>query len=238
MLQVKNISFSYQDKSVLKNISFNLKEGKILGLLGRTGVGKSTLLRIIKGLLDPSKGEVFFNGEKVFGPKDRLVPGHDGIELVHQDFQLFEKINVHDNIKHLLIRYDVKYQEKRAAEILRICHLTKFKNRLPKELSGGQQQQIAIARALAIEPKLILLDEPFSHLDNISKKEVKEVVLNIKKELHTAFVFVTHDHHEALALSDELIVLDKGKIAQHGKTKSVFAKPVNETVAGLLGKEI
>ncbi len=235
MLEVKNISFSYPEKPVLKNISFELKKGKILGLLGRTGVGKSTLLRIIKGLVDPAKGEVFFKGEKVFGPKNRLVPGHPGIELVHQDFQLFEKINIYDNIKHLLIKYDVKYQEKRTAEILKICHLTKFKNRFPRELSGGQQQQIAIARALAIEPELILLDEPFSHLDNISKREVKEVVLNIKKELNTSFIFVTHDHHEALALSDELIVIDKGKIVQHGKTKSVFAKPANDTVAGLLG---
>ena len=95
MLEVKNISYSYPEKPVLKNISFELKKGKILGLLGRTGVGKSTLLRIIKGLVDPAKGEVFFKGEKVFGPKNRLVPGHPGIELVHQDFQLLVLLNLH-----------------------------------------------------------------------------------------------------------------------------------------------
>ena len=204
MLEVKNISFSYPEKPVLKNISFELKKGKILGLLGRTGVGKSTLLRIIKGLVDPAKGEVFFKGEKVFGPKNRLVPGHPGIELVHQDFQLFEKINIYDNIKHLLIKYDVKYQEKRTAEILKICHLTKFKNRFPRELSGGQQQQIAIARALAIEPELILLDEPFAGVDPVAVEDIQRIVAQLKNK-NIGILITDHNVQETLAITDKVI---------------------------------
>ena len=237
MLQVKNISFSYQGKPVLNNISFEVKKGKVLGLLGRTGVGKTTLLKLIKGLMNADAGEIFFKGEKVLGPKDKLVPGHTEIQVVNQDFQLFEKINIFDNIKHLLIQFDVAYQEKRTTQILKLCSLYKFKDRFPKELSGGQQQLIAIARALAKEPELILLDEPFSHLDNISKKEVKEVLLRIKEKYNTTFLFVTHDHHEAMALSDELMIIDKGKIVQQGKPSQVYKNPKNKVVAGLLGKD-
>ncbi|MFM7023943.1 MAG: ABC transporter ATP-binding protein [Flavobacteriales bacterium] len=235
MLQVKNISFSYQGKPVLNNVSFEVKKGKVLGLLGRTGVGKTTLLKLIKGLMDAEKGGVYFKGALVLGPKDMLVPGHPEIQIVNQDFQLFDKINVFHNIKHLLIQFDMAYQEKRATQILKLCGLYKFKDRMPKELSGGQQQLIAIARALAKEPELILLDEPFSHLDNISKKEVKEVLLRIKEKYNTTFLFVTHDHREALELSDELMVIDKGKIVQKGKPAELYKNPKNKVVAGLLG---
>ncbi len=237
MLKVKKISFSYQGKAILKNISFEVQKGHVLGLLGRTGVGKTTLLKVIKGLIDADSGEVFYKGEKILGPKDVLVAGHGEIQIVNQDFQLFEKLSIFDNIKHLLIQFEVDYQHKRTTQILKLCNLFKFKDRFPRELSGGQQQLIAIARALAKEPELILLDEPFSHLDNISKKEVKAVLQRIKEAYQTTFVFVTHDHNEALALSDELMVLDKGKIVQKGKPSFVFENPKNKVVAGLLGKE-
>lgn len=237
MLHLQSISFSYPDQQLaLNRISLRLNKQTILGIAGSSGSGKSTLLNAIYGLIDVSSGNIWFKKEKVTGPASNLVPGHKQMRLAGQFHKLQSSISILDQIKYKLINYKNDFREKKAMELLAMVGLENKKNHLPKQLSGGQQQLVNLCCALAEEPELLLLDEPFNNLDPSSKKSLKKYLLALKKENGMSIILVSHDSTDLLSISDEILVLKEGKKIQQDKPEKIFFDPKNEYVAGLFGE--
>ncbi|MCI2229485.1 ABC transporter ATP-binding protein [Polaribacter sp. MSW13] len=234
MLKVKTISFSYhKNKPVLKDINFSLQQGEHLCIMGESGCGKSTLLKIIYGLLDLQKGEIFWNKNRVLGPKHYLVPGMDFFKYVAQDFDLMPYTSVSENIKKFLSRFYPKESEKRTQELLDVIEMTAFRNTKVKNLSGGQKQRVAIARALAKEPELLLLDEPFGQIDNFKKNSLRRNLFSYLKEKNIACIVATHDKDDALSFADKLLVIRNKKIIANATPKEIYNAPKEKYVASL-----
>lgn len=234
MLSVNTISFQYQTKkTVLKDISFQLKKGDHLCVMGESGCGKSTLLKAVYGLLDLNKGTVFWDETEVLGPKHHLVPGMDFIKYVAQDFDLMPYTSVSENIKKFLSRFYPEEAQKRTEELLEVIEMTAFANTKVKTLSGGQQQRVAIARALAKEPELILLDEPFSQIDNFKKNSLRRKLFAYLKEKNIACIVATHDKNDALSFADTLLILRNHTILVNGTPKNIYNNPKENYIAAL-----
>jgi iron(III) transport system ATP-binding protein len=234
MLSVNNLSFQYQSKKpVLKDITFQLKKGEHLCVMGESGCGKSTLLKAIYGLLDLNKGTIFWNDTEVLGPKHHLVPGMDFMKHVAQDFDLMPYTSVSENIKKFLSRFYPEEAQKRTQELLDVIEMTAFANVKVKTLSGGQQQRVAIARALAKEPKLILLDEPFSQIDNFKKNSLRRKLFSYLKEKNIACIVATHDKNDALSFADTLLIIRDHKILVNDTPKDIYNNPKEHYVAAL-----
>ena len=234
MLSVNTISFQYQTKkTVLKDISFQLKKGDHLCVMGESGCGKSTLLKAVYGLLDLNKGTVFWDETEVLGPKHHLVPGMDFIKYVAQDFDLMPYTSVSENIKKFLSRFYPEEAQKRTKELLEVIEMTDFANTKVKTLSGGQQQRVAIARALAKEPELILLDEPFSQIDNFKKNSLRRKLFAYLKEKNIACIVATHDKNDALSFADTLLILRNHTILVNGTPKNIYNNPKENYIAAL-----
>ncbi|AZQ61470.1 ABC transporter ATP-binding protein [Flammeovirga pectinis] len=232
VLRVDGFSKSYEKgKLAVDNLSFDVKEGEVFALIGRSGCGKTTTLKLLSGQMRPDKGEAYVDGERILGPHERLLAGHDKIALVEQDYNLFNHQTVSDNIKYPIRRSSKEYQEYRLKELLRICQLEEYAETRPKELSGGQKQRVAIARAIADEPPVLLLDEPFSHLDMALRSDLRRMVKNIAVEANICVVFVTHDTHDALAMSDRIGVMSKGHLLQIATPNEIYTKPLNKYAA-------
>lgn len=212
-----------------------MSKGEITCILGESGCGKTSLLKAVRGFMDRDQGEIYFQEERVFNKSEKLVPGTKGVAIVHQDFQLEPGYTVYDNIRHHLIQYKKSYQESKTEEIIQICGLDELRNKTSKELSGGQKQKVALAKAMIEEPPLLLLDEPFSNLDNISKTEFKKILKNIVKELGVGLLFVTHDSKDALTFSDQIIVIQDGVVLKKGTPQELTQKPPSVYAAKLLG---
>jgi ABC-type glutathione transport system ATPase component len=233
-LDLNSIRKSYQDDiPVIYKLNLSVEKGQVLGLIGESGSGKSTLLRIIAGLENRDKGEVFLEGKRIQNPKEALIPGYLEIQLVHQEYQLYPYSTVEENISRPLLLFDKEYRRKRVRDLLRLLGLEIHKNKLPKQLSGGQQQKVAIGRALSMEPQVLLLDEPFSSLDTIQTRELLMELRAIFNKLNVTVILVTHDLEDALQLSDELVILHQGKIIQKGTPQEVYKKPQNLYTARL-----
>lgn len=232
-LSIRRLSKIYDAHVALQDFSLELEKGEFLSIVGESGSGKSTLLRLVAGLMVQSEGEVYLDHKLIENPAQKLVPGYDSIKLIHQDYQLFPNSTVFENISRPLLHYDSAYREQRLKRLLSQFGLDKYWDRLPRQLSGGQQQRVAIAQALAVEPEVLLLDEPFSHLDAIQKRklilELKEALL----ELGTTVIFVTHDMDDALRLTDSILILQKGKMVQKGNSKDLCERPKSKYVARL-----
>lgn len=223
MLQVNNISFSYDgNKSVLDNINFSLQKGEHLCIMGESGCGKSTLLKAVYGLLDLDKGSIFWNDIEVLGPAHHLVPGMEFFKYVAQDFDLMPFTSVSENIKKFLSRFYPEEAEKRTQELLEVIEMTAFANEKVKNLSGGQQQRVAIARALAKEPELILLDEPFSQIDNFKKNSLRRKLFAYLKEKNIACIVATHDGNDALSFADKMIVIQNHKLIANDTPQNLY----------------
>ena len=235
LLEIKNLSLSYDNVKVLKNITFNLQKGQILCVLGESGCGKTSLLKAVRGLMNRDTGEIFFQNKRVFNKSEKLVPGTKGIAIVHQDFQLEPGYTVYDNIRHHLIEFHKSYQESKTEEIIDLCHLGSIRNQTSKELSGGQKQKVALAKAIIEESPLLLLDEPFSNLDNISKAEFKTILKNIVTKFTLSLLFVTHDSRDALTFSDEILIIQNGNLLKKGTPIELIQKPPSRYAAQLLG---
>ncbi|MDF2159150.1 ABC transporter ATP-binding protein [Algoriphagus sp. CAU 1675] len=229
----QNLSKSYNQQTALQNFSISLKKGEFVSIVGESGSGKSTLLRIMAGLEEQDSGEVFLDGQQILGPKKKLVAGYDEIKLIHQDYHLYPNSSVAENIARPLLHYDKAYTQSRVESLLRQLGLEAFKERLPRQLSGGQQQKVAIATALAIEPEVLLLDEPFSSLDTIQKHQLIAELKDLFTELETTVIFVTHDLDDALRLTDNLIILQKGEMVQEGNSQDLCQGPQTRYVASL-----
>lgn len=233
MLSIQNISFSYKDKPTLKSISIALEKGKTLAIIGESGCGKSTLLKIIYGLYDLNDGQIFWEENKVLGPKYNLIPGMDYMKYLAQDFDLMPFITVAENVgKYLSNIYKDKKNE-RVSELLEIVEMTEFANTKAQFLSGGQMQRVAIARVLALEPEVLLLDEPFSHIDNFRKNSLRRKLFSYLKEKQITTIIATHDSTDVLSYADEVIVMKDGEIIEKGSPKSIYNFPKNSYVASL-----
>lgn len=237
-IQVKNIDKQFGSFHALKNISLDFPEGKLTALLGPSGCGKTTLLRIIAGLETADSGEIFLNGQDAthLSVKDRHVG------FMFQHYALFAHMTVFDNIAFgLRVRprstrpseSEIKNKVMNLLELVQLPHLAQ---RYPNQLSGGQRQRIALARALAIEPKVLLLDEPFGALDAKVRKDLRRWLRQLHDELHISSIFVTHDQEEALEVADQIVVMNKGNIEQIGSPQEVYQKPETPFVFDFLGQ--
>ncbi|EMS30980.1 Putrescine transport ATP-binding protein PotG [Mariniradius saccharolyticus AK6] len=233
-LEIQSIHKSFQPgQHVVSNFSISLQKGQITALVGESGSGKSTLLRILAGLENRDSGEVFLEGTRIQNPKEKLVPGYDEIQLVYQDYHLYPSSTVEENISRPLLQYDKAYKARRVKELLKLLDLEAFRDKLPRHLSGGQQQKVAIARALSLEPSVLLLDEPFSSLDGIQRRELIAELKDMFGNLGVTVLFVTHDLDDALQMAPELVIIQKGKLIQRGRPEEIFAKPKNLYAAKL-----
>ncbi len=235
MLKLKNVSFAYLEKPVLKNISFSLKRGENLSLIGESGCGKSTLLKLIYGLLH-TDGKIFWNEKELLGPEYNIVPGEPFIKYLAQDFDLMPPLSVAENIgKHLSNMYPRK-KTRRVKELMEVVEMTELANEKAKHLSGGQQQRVALARALANEPELLLLDEPFSHIDHFRKNNLRRQLFSYLAEKNITCIVATHDSTDALSFADKTIVLKNAKIYAEGTPEELYQNPPNKYVASLFGE--
>ncbi|MFZ4286065.1 ABC transporter ATP-binding protein [Variovorax sp. HJSM1_2] len=218
----------------VKGIDFVVPKGTLTTILGPSGCGKTTTLRMIAGLESPSGGQIFIDGKDVttLGPADRNV------SLVFQSYALFPHMNVLENVCYGLKMSNVPKAEatRRAREVLNGVGLVGFDDRLPSELSGGQQQRVALARALVLEPAVLLFDEPLSNLDARLRREMREEIRSLQQRLKLTVAYVTHDQSEALAVSDQIIVMNQGLIAQSGTPQDMYERPQSEFVAGFMGE--
>ena len=230
MLEVKNISFGYTSKEVLHNISFTANKGNYIAIVGESGCGKSTLLEIIYGLLHIEKGAVFWNDNKLLGPNFYLIPGEDFMKYLPQDFDLMPFITVEENVGKNLSALDPNKQ-KRIDELLEVVDMTNFAKVKVKNLSGGQKQRVAIAKVLAKEPEVLLLDEPFSHIDNFRKNKLRRKLFRHLKSKNILCIVATHDTTDALSFADEIVVLKNGKIEAKNTPEEIYNHPYNSYVA-------
>ena len=198
MLNVKNLTFSYKKTLVLKNVSFNAKLGENIAIIGESGSGKSTLLKLLYGTYDLKEGSIFWKEKEILGPKYNLVIGYDFIKYVAQEFDLMPFITVEENIGKFLSNFYPEEKQQRTTELLEVVELTQFAKTKVKTLSGGQKQRVALARALAKQPEIILLDEPFSHIDNFKKQSLRRSVFKYLKDKNITCIVATHDKEDVL----------------------------------------
>ena len=230
MLSIENVSFSY-DVPLLSDVSFDLKESEFIGVVGESGSGKTTLLKIIAGLIDPNEGNVFFENEKVKGPAELLIPGHDEIKLVNQDFSLDLYHTVRENIREKILYLKKEDREELIEELLDLMELKKIEQQQAINLSGGEQQRLAFARALACEPKVLLLDEPFAHLDFKLKNKITNYLLDLKFIRGLSVIIVTHNGEEVLSMSDRIIHFGNGKINRVDSAENFYFQPSSKQEA-------
>lgn len=225
LLSVRDLAVNYSSNQVVKKCSFDLKPGEIIVVLGSSGDGKTTLLKAIAGLLPRATGDILFNGEHVNDPTEQLVPGHPHIKLVNQDFSLNEFHTVEENIRLRLLSFDEAYQKKRIKSLLRLTSLTRFRDVKANEISGGQGQRLAIARALADEPDLILLDEPFNQLDFQTKNKIATHIKRYLKQNNIGAIMVTHNGLEAMEWADRILFMKNGKLLRDDSPMAFYNSP-------------
>jgi sulfate transport system ATP-binding protein len=233
VIAAQSVTKRFGDFVALEDVSIEVPDGSLTALLGPSGSGKSTLLRIIAGLEVPTEGRVLIGGQDVTS----LPPQKREIGFVFQHYAAFKHMSVRDNVAFgLKIRRQPKDRVRaRVDELLEIVGLTGWADRYPGQLSGGQRQRMALARALAVEPAVLLLDEPFGALDANVRQELREWLRRLHDEVHVTTVIVTHDQEEAMAISDRIVVLDHGRVQQAGEPREVYEQPANEFVMGFLG---
>jgi len=222
MLKVDIQSFSYSEKEILTNISFSLKKGEHLAVLGESGCGKSTLLHLIYGTLHLEHREIIWNNQKLLGPTHNLIPGEGFMKLLAQEMDLMPFISVAENIAEHLPRLQKEKENDRVDELLQIVDLSAFKHRKVKELSGGQKQRVSLARALAKEPEVLLLDEPFISIDSFLKNTMRRTLYAYLKKKNITCITATHDAEEALSFSDTILILKEGTIDSIGTPEKIY----------------
>ena len=235
MLQVNNISFSYQEKLTVNSLSFKLKKGENLAIIGESGCGKSTLLKLIYGLYDLDEGQIFWDDKKVLGPKYNLIPGMDFMKYLAQDFDLMPFTTVAENVGNYLSNVYPINKNERISKLLEIVEMTEYAAVKTKYLSGGQMQRVALAKVLALEPEVLLLDEPFSHIDNFRKNSLRRKLFGYLKEKQITTIFATHDSADVLAFANQVLVLKEGKLIKEGNPKALYDSPKTNYIASLFG---
>lgn len=229
-LEVHNISKQEGERTILKEINLTLNKGDKLALMGETGSGKSSLMKIISGYLKADKGYVQFNGERILAPDEVLIPGHKGIAYLSQHFELLNNYRVIE-----LLEMKSQLYDKEANNIFEICKIQHLLDRRTNQLSGGEKQRIALARLLITKPQLLILDEPYTNLDRFHKHIITEVINQVSDQLDITCILVSHDPVDVLSWADKVIILKNGSIIQQGKPQEVYYSPVDAYAAGIMG---
>ena len=226
MLELKNVKKSYDGTVVLKNISLDIGEGEIVSILGPSGCVKTTLLNLILGIVDADGGRIIFNGEDLTDvPMEKR-----GFNIVFQDYALFPNLNVYQNITYGLRNKPEISSKEEVEELIRLLGLEEHLTKRIGQLSGGQKQRVALARTMVMKPRILLLDEPLSALDGVIKESIKDRIRTIAKEYNLTTIIVTHDPEEALTLSDRVMIINDGEIAQFGRPEEIIERPENNFV--------
>jgi ABC-type Fe3+/spermidine/putrescine transport system ATPase subunit len=236
-LQAISISKIYpgEQGSGIKETDVTITPGKITAIIGESGSGKSTLLKLLYGLLSPDKGEVKFRGERIWGPAEKLIPGHDAMKMVTQqtdDLNLYAK--VWDNIAIMLPHNDLKAKQEKTEKVMHQLKMTSMADKQVANLSGGERQRVAIARAIIVNPEILLLDEPFNQVDTSFREGLQHDIRQIVKDTGLTVIIVSHDPAEVLSMADELIVLKEGRILESGEPKALYQQPKHLYTAKLL----
>lgn len=239
MIRFENVSKSFKESKVLSNISFEIPAGNIVTLIGASGCGKTTTLKMINRLEEPSSGKIYIDGEDI-STKD-VIKLRRKMGYVIQQTGLFPHMTVRDNIEIIpkLEGYDQQKLQQRTSELMEVIGLEcdEYLERYPTELSGGQQQRVGVARAFATDPEIILMDEPFSALDPITREGLQHELLEIQEKFKKTIVFVTHDMEEAIKISDRICIMDEGNIIQYDTPEEILRNPLNEFISQFVGKK-
>jgi ABC-type proline/glycine betaine transport system ATPase subunit len=230
VLKLENITKTYQENKVVDEISLEVKSGEILAIVGESGSGKTTLLNIISGNIKPDSGTLSIDNQEVDLYFNRLIKEFPNIKLVPQDYRLKPEHKIWENIDLALTQYTSEYRRERVAELMELCGITAVKDKKPREVSGGEQQRTAIARAIAEEPAVLLLDEPFSNLDSINKTHLRNQMSNIVKKEKIACLLVTHDLLDAFLVADKISIMRKGKLLITDSPKNILQDSENQYV--------
>ena len=236
MLKVENISFSYNKTPVISEVSFEIKPGENVALIGESGSGKSTLLKLVYGEFDLKQGQIFWKDQEILGPKFNLVVGYDFMKYVTQEFDLMPFTTVAENIGKYLSNFYPEEKQKRTQELIEVVELEDFSNSKVKFLSGGQKQRVALAQALAKQPEILLLDEPFSNIDNFKKQSLRRKVFKFLKKQHISCLVATHDKDDVLGFADRVLVLDNHNIIKNNSVEALYQNPTNKLVAAFFGE--
>lgn len=240
IISVKNLTKQYQAEQAggIKNISFDIKAGDVVAIIGESGSGKSTLLKSIYGLLTTDEGDIFFEGQKVKGPDEQLIPGHKQMKMVTQDFSLNIYAKVYDNIASQLSNTDLKTKAEKTLAIMEHLRILPLQNKKIVELSGGEQQRVAIAKAMVADTKVLLLDEPFSQVDALLKNQLRADIKRVAAETGVTVILVSHDPADGLFLADQLLILRNGELLQTGKPSEIYQQPKHIYTAQILGNAV
>lgn len=236
MLTVKNLSFSYKETPVLKGISFQVKSGENLAIIGESGSGKSTLLKLLYGEYDLNEGDISWKEQAILGPKFNLITGPEFMKYVAQEFDLMPFTTVAENIGVFLSNFYPEEKQARISELLEVVELTEFANIKVKTLSGGQKQRVALARALAKQPEILLLDEPFSHIDNFKKQSLRRKLFRYLKTKNITCIVATHDREDVLGYADTMMVLQHTKVIAKDAPQTLYNDPKNKLIASFFGE--
>ncbi|MFD2211325.1 ABC transporter ATP-binding protein [Virgibacillus halophilus] len=233
-IHFNNVIKKYDNTTVIPGLSFDIKEGEFFTLLGPSGCGKTTLLRMIAGFNSIEGGEIAFDDRVI----NKIIPQRRNIGMVFQNYAIFPHLSVANNVAFGLKNRNMANEEigKRVDKMLDVVQMTKFKKSMPENLSGGQQQRIALARAIVIEPSVLLMDEPLSNLDAKLRVDMREAIKDIQRNVGITTVYVTHDQEEALAVSDRIAVMNEGEIQQIGTPRAIYQRPANTFVANFIGR--
>ena len=238
MIQCKNVNKNFKNKKVLKDISFNINKGELVSIIGASGCGKTTTLKMINRLINPSSGQILIDGENI-ATKD-IIKLRRNVGYVIQQTGLFPHMTVRENIELIstIEKNDKKKISKKTVELMEMVGLEKdeYLDRYPTELSGGQQQRVGVARAFATNPEVILMDEPFSALDPITRNQLQDELLELQNTLKKTIVFVTHDMDEAIKISDRICIMNEGEIAQYDTPENILKNPSNDFVSEFIGR--
>ncbi|MGE7985994.1 ABC transporter ATP-binding protein [Lysinibacillus fusiformis] len=234
MLELKNISKSYKNKQVLVDINVTIESGEIISLLGPSGCGKTTLLNIILGLAEQTGGQLIYNGQDI----SKQSMQERGFNIVFQDFALFPHLNAYDNIVYGLKNKNSQMSKEEVQEYIDCLELTPHLHKKIHELSGGQKQRVSIARTLVMQPNILLLDEPLSALDGVIKESIKERIKSIAREFNLTTIIVTHDPEEALTLSDKVLIINEGTVAQFGTPHEIVEAPENSFIEDFILRQL
>ncbi len=229
-LEVNNVRKQQQGLLTVNDVSFIQNQFQKIAIAGETGSGKSTLLKIIAGLVQPDTGEIIFEGKRVEGPLEKLLPGHPKIAYLSQHFELRNNYRIEEELDYLN-----QLSKEEAEALFDVCRITHLLKRKTTEVSGGEKQRISLARLLLSSPKLLLLDEPYSNLDIIHKNILKKVVQDISNKLNISCLLISHDPNDLLSWADEIIIMKEGIIVQQGTPKEIYNEPGSEYVAALFG---